>query len=56
LSATDETTRRNAIGKTAKTLRESAANNGHDMSQEQAEARVRQAVTRGDQKRNNNNR
>jgi len=52
----DEDKRRDAIGKTAKTLREAAEKNGAPMSQTDAEARVRRAVVRGDQKRDNDNR
>jgi len=52
----NEERRRDAIGKTAKTFREAAAKNGHQMTQTDAEARVRRAVTSGDQKRDNNNR
>jgi hypothetical protein len=45
-----------AIESTAQSLRQEAAKNGHQMTQTQAENRVREAVRQGDQKRNNGNR
>ena len=48
--------RREAIAQTAQAVRESAASRGHHMSQTEAQARVANAVEKGDRKRENNNR
>lgn len=47
---------RDAIRETAREFREGVQQRGGQMSQEQAERRVREAVNRGDAKRANNNR
>lgn len=53
MSRPTESEQRQAIAETARELREGA---GRHMTQEQAEARVRQAVVRGERERENGNR
>ncbi len=48
--------RSEANAQTARDLRETAAKNGHQMTQTEARARVDRAREIGDQKRNNGNR
>jgi hypothetical protein len=50
------TIRREAISRTAESLRHQADRSGVPMTQSQAEARVRRAVERGDRIRANDNR
>lgn len=48
--------RNEAIQQTARDYREAAAKNGVQVTQSQAETRVREAVRQGDRKRENGNR
>jgi hypothetical protein len=52
----DDSKRRDAIADTARIVREAAAQGGTQITQTQAEQRVREAVTRGDRIRENGNR
>lgn len=52
----DESNRRAAIDSVAKSWREHNARQGNPISQSEARERVSEAVRKGDQKRNNDNR
>lgn len=47
---------REGVERAARDVREAAAKSGQPITQAQAEARVRKAVTEGDRKRENNHR